>query len=590
MSEELYLLLLSAAVLAAAAAASVVYLLYCELKALKGGTRALMRSANVPVCSPRIRSAAGWELWQSIKILAGKSRQSERAKENFAAAIGLTSALAAASSAEEQAAKTLAEVIMTELKQEAAALAVLLPAKDGEMKLVYACGLPGTRAEEIVLLAFYEARQKIPEVFSAYFSPRDGSAFDLRSFGIEELFITTFTLAGGGSGAIWLGFAPGVLPLSWERKNFLSTVTRHAAASFSAARTLKDRDEAAQRERDFLLGLSHDLRAPGNRALYSLRHLLLEKNLPSEAREEAACAEQSIEEQLALITDILDFARHNKGFLRANRQPVAVRQQLEKLLQKYHAEALSRGLKFQAEDCPNAILLVDPKHLNRMVHNLMSNALKYTEKGSIDVSFRRIDSFLEIQIGDSGGGINEALRRRLFREYERGEAAQNVEGAGLGLALTRILAELNGGGVFYQPREEEGSVFTLLLPLDLTLQESFAAPQAPLRTILVVDDDPAVCRVTAGYLRDCADEVHQALSVADARMKAETVKPDVVVADLHLNDGDITLLLEDLPPSTPVLIVSGDAENSVQRPACRFLEKPVEKETICAALRELVAA
>ena len=194
--------------------------------------------------------------------------------------------------------------------------------------------------------------------------------------------------------------------LSARKKEFVKALAEHAAASFYAAQKARERSEQGVKERDFLLGLSHDMRAPGSRALCILRELRSGHlgRIDNEQAEQLHAAEKAICEQMQLLSDILDYAKHQKGFLQASICDIPLALGLGEILSSYSRQAKKKGLYFVCDEIPNGIVHCDQQHLRRMLENLLSNAVCYTESGGISISFASNEQSLDINIADTGSG------------------------------------------------------------------------------------------------------------------------------------------------------------------------------------------
>jgi CheY-like chemotaxis protein len=226
-----------------------------------------------------------------------------------------------------------------------------------------------------------------------------------------------------------------------------------------------------------------------------------------------------------------------------------------------------------------------------MLDNLLSNAIKYTEVGEVEVSCLLVAGLIEIRMSDTGIGVPPEMQASLFDEFKRGKDAGN--GVGLGLALTKALAELNDGSVHYVPSTQSGSIFSLRLPAVGTTDHVFSSKLFrdvyPVHTLLVIDDDPAACRSTARTLSDLARVVAPAHSIEEARSALVSFQAEVIVSDYHLNDGTLRDLLPMIPDSTLLIVVSGEPIENIRRELCVrkntiLFQKPAEVVEIRAVI------
>jgi CheY-like chemotaxis protein len=263
-------------------------------------------------------------------------------------------------------------------------------------------------------------------------------------------------------------------------------------------------------------------------------------------------------------------------------------------------------------------LVQDERKLRRIVINLMSNAAKFTENGTIRVSAARREDAIEITVADTGIGIAEEYLGRIFEEFERIEPRDHRprEGTGLGLAICRRFAALMGGGIAVQSRLGEGSVFTLSFPVihPTTLAGgTVAASQAPREpdpspprerpagrpgngkaTVLIVDDSKA----NRDYLVQLLESRYRVLVAADGRRAielAQSERPDLILMDLSLPvvDGwEATRTIKRDPALRPIPIIAvtahvtrRDREEVSAAGGDGFLAKPIDEQTLFDTLR-----
>jgi len=259
-----------------------------------------------------------------------------------------------------------------------------------------------------------------------------------------------------------------------ERQQNLGTVT-----TFRDISTRKDMEEDLREARDaallasqhksaFLANMSHEIRTPMNGVLGMLR-LMRETPLNQEQREYAELAGQSAETLLTILNDILDFSKIEAGHLRIERlpcSPVAVFKEVCGLMK---ATAAAKGLAFEfsaASDVP-AEALTDPTRLRQVLHNLLGNAIKFTETGSVSVSCLRRGAMIHFEIADTGIGVDSSQATRLFEPFTQADNSmtRRFGGTGLGLAICKELVERLGGEIGLRGREGGGTIFWFTIPV-----------------------------------------------------------------------------------------------------------------------------
>ncbi len=384
------------------------------------------------------------------------------------------------------------------------------------------------------------------------------------------------------------------------------TERKRADDEIKSARMEAERANRAKSE--FLSRMSHDLRTPLN-AVLGFAQLLSAETFTEEQSE---CVRQIFrggEHLLDLINEVLDIARIEAGQLSLSPEPVDVREIVGHAIALVSPLARQRRITLTSQDSPLAALSVvaDRQRLNQILLNLLSNAVKYNrEGGQVTVGFERVaDNNLRINVTDTGSGIPPQKLRLLFRPFERlGAESTAIEGTGLGLTLSRGLAEAMGGSVGVVSRIDVGSTFWVELRL---AAEMAAAPVPPTElptlayqdgraaTVLYIEDNIANVRLVERVLgRRRAMTLVTASDGRQGLASALTSRPDVVLLDLHLPDlsGEEVLRQLRAEPTlreTPVIVLSADATPGQVRRllasgAEAYLTKPLNIQEVLAVL------
>jgi signal transduction histidine kinase len=221
-------------------------------------------------------------------------------------------------------------------------------------------------------------------------------------------------------------------------------------------------------ETEFLTTVSHELRTPLNRILGFSQVLIEEIDgaLNSDQREDVEAIRTSGEHLKSLVDEVLDLAAMQSGRFELHRQQVQVGPLIEETVRQLFAQVKERDLHIEAKVPPNLTAVdADPKRLHQILSNLGTNALKFTERGSIVFEATEDEDSVTMLVRDTGVGIAEDELAGLFGEFiQAGKKDPRRRGAGLGLAITKRLTELHGGSVSVHSRLGEGSVFGVTLP------------------------------------------------------------------------------------------------------------------------------
>lgn len=322
----------------------------------------------------------------------------------------------------------------------------------------------------------------------------------------------------------------------------------------------RQRRRAWRSEREkamFLAVMSHEIRSPMNAVLAAVE-LLRYTRLDERQRHFADLANSGANTLLRLLDDVLDISKLEAGKLSLHLEPVDLPALVRDVVDLHQLRATEKGIALTLDMPPDpGLLMLDASRLAQILHNLVSNAIKFTDNGGIDVRISLTDNGhgcnrqLDIVVTDSGIGIAEAEQARLFRPYSQTDSSyKSSGGTGLGLAICRELATLMHGAIALRSTPGEGTIVTVTLPVSPaapqaspTLQEPTQAPMPSLVDgrdvhILIVEDSPANQEVLAEQVRSFGCQPHLARDGAEALAQFEAREFDLVLLDCHLPDTD----------------------------------------------------
>ncbi|MDA9411167.1 hybrid sensor histidine kinase/response regulator [Bradyrhizobium sp. CCBAU 45384] len=390
-----------------------------------------------------------------------------------------------------------------------------------------------------------------------------------------------------------------------ERTSELEKARDHALAEHDAAERARSVAVAANETKSrFLAVVSHELRTPLNGVMGVLQ-LLDDGRLSEVQRRHLATAAASGETLIALVDAILEYARLEASTEALETRDFRLDQLIETAADLMRPQAFGKGLSFDLACDPSVGTSVhgDPVRLNRILLNLIGNAIKFTPSGGISVHAaieRRDDhALLRAVVRDTGIGIAPDMHERIFEDFVQADdsIARRFGGTGLGLAIARRLTRLMRGDLTVESTPGNGSVFTLVVPLGKAaggIAQGTLPPQSrPLR-VLLVDDDPINCEVGEAILTRLGHRAAIASNGAAAVALAGSQPFDVVLMDLHMPDMDgveTATRIRQLPlrPMPRIIVVTADASPSTrQRLASAGISKVVSKPILIGALREAI--
>lgn len=356
----------------------------------------------------------------------------------------------------------------------------------------------------------------------------------------------------------------------------------------------------------FLSNLSHEFRTPLN-SITSLCQLLMNRSdgdLSSEQEKQVSFIQRSAAELSELVDDLLDLAKVEAGKIdiRPRHFEVqdifgALRGMLKPLLTGNNLDLI-----FDAE--PNLPpLFTDEGKVSQILRNLISNALKFTRRGHVRLTAHMDESgMMAFRVEDTGIGIAPEDQQRIFEEFVQVESEMQakVKGTGLGLPLSRRLAELLGGSISVESQLGVGSTFQVLLPLHFGERErrpisqvSMPSAQSKGPTILFIEDNLETSFVHESSLKMSNYHPVFALNIPEARNAMRSFTPDVVALDRFLDGEDCLFYIQEMKANGyagPVVVISviDDAAPALTAGADRFLAKPVAPFKLTNTFRELL--
>ncbi|HBX54688.1 ATP-binding protein [Pseudomonas sp. UBA2684] len=369
---------------------------------------------------------------------------------------------------------------------------------------------------------------------------------------------------------------------------------------------IKAREESEQANRaksDFLAMMSHELRTPMNGVLGMLQ-LLETTEMTQEQGEYAALATESTEHLLKVINDILDFSRIERGALELERIGFNLLELIQGSVQVFQHSAQQRGLelKLEAQDGLEQLEVQgDPTRIRQILVNLIGNALKFTEDGSIRVQthWQALDNqvlWFSCAVHDSGIGISPERLEHMFDAFQQADTSisRRYGGTGLGLPIARTLAERMGGTLRAQSQEGRGSIFTLEIPLPFSQHsrpiERHSLPeggQGQGQEVLLVEDNPVNQTVIEAMLRSLGYQVFLVGDGAQAVHSAEQQDFAAILMDcrLPIMDGyEATRQIRRLAGHAGVPIIAltanalqGDREACLDAGMNDYLAKPFKR-------------
>jgi CheY-like chemotaxis protein/CHASE3 domain sensor protein len=399
---------------------------------------------------------------------------------------------------------------------------------------------------------------------------------------------------------------------------------------------------SSQYKSQFLANMSHELRTPLNSTLI-LAQLLQEnkaKRLSNDEVEYAKTILASSNDLLTLINDILDLSKVEAGKIDLNPEKITADHFLQSMKRLFTPLAESRGIQFNLKMETPVEIETDQQRVEQILKNLISNAMKFTEKGAVTLAVTQIKTpagkaKVHFAVTDTGIGITKEQQGVIFEAFRQADGTTNRRfgGTGLGLTISRDLAKLLGGTIEVTSQEGKGSTFTLVLPQNYHVVSSEPAEESHARStpeasrpiekskietaakkivsqlnfkddreslgkgvkvLLVVEDDQNFAKILYDLSREMEFNCLVAITAEEGIEMAETFLPNAVILDMNLPDHSGLAVLDHLKdnPKTrhiPVHIVSGQDSSAAayQMGAIGYTLKPVPRDELKSAIEKL---
>ncbi|MBX3172287.1 MAG: response regulator [Candidatus Eremiobacteraeota bacterium] len=378
-------------------------------------------------------------------------------------------------------------------------------------------------------------------------------------------------------------------------------------------RDITERLQASRAKSHFLANINHELRTPLHGVLAPLS-LLSNTALSAEQRDQVRLIQQSADALFRLVGDILDFTTLESGELKLERLPVSLPKFAESVLEDMQAQAKGKGLalSLSLKQSPRDDLLLDPVRLRQLLQHLLSNAIKFTQEGSIEVSFDFLSSqqLLRCEVRDDGIGIHPQRQESIFEFFTQADASttRRFEGIGLGLSLCVQLVRLMGGRLDLKSQLGRGSTFFFEIPAEAVRNE----PQSPegrgvqskrSLNVLVVEDNPVNQHVMRLMLAELGHRTEVASEGREGLHRYEQESFDLILMDLQMPDlsgFDVARSIRGHErasgrPRTPIVAVTARAladgrEECLKAGMDEYLTKPVSLNELRTLLGQLASA
>ena len=467
-------------------------------------------------------------------------------------------------------------------------------------------------------------RLAVSHIDSAQASSAGSAVADVIGFGTAlmrpSMIVVPLTAHRRTFGALTFVYADSGRTYSDVDFRFAHDMAYRAALAVENARAYRQVQAANRAKDEFLATLSHELRTPLNAVLGWAR--MLRGGAVSQEKMSRAfeVVERNALAQLDLVEDLLDLSRVITGKFRLDVQPVNLTATINAAVEAIQPAATAKGITVKVDAGPDESLISgDEARLQQVIWNLLSNAIKFTLRGGrVNVTLRGQESQFEIEVSDTGEGIEPAVLPYVFDRFRQGDSGttRTHQGLGLGLAIVRHIVELHGGRVdVTSPGKGQGATFMISLPfvqpvriaavksgreVVIPARRPYAAALLGVRA-LVVDDDSDTRELLAEVLRSRGVVVTAASSAEEGLAALDREVPDILLSDIAMPDHDGFDLIRrvrarpaDRGGHVPAVAITAyarpeDTERSLASGYQMHVTKPVDMDELIATVASLTA-
>lgn len=383
-----------------------------------------------------------------------------------------------------------------------------------------------------------------------------------------------------------------------------SEVLERERMELALSRAKEEAEQASLSKSAFLAAMSHEIRTPLNAVVGFIELMADAPPGTTERQSYVEVIRRNSEHLGRIVSDILDLSKIEAGRLEIEKISVDLPKILDEVVASLQPEARRKNLwlKVQYEATLPITIIADPMRIKQILLNLVGNALKFTTNGGVTISARRQDKSLLLLVDDTGAGLDEAQRARIFQPFGQAESstARRFGGTGLGLALSRRLAEALGGDLeLIRSVPSKGSSFALRLPLEIPGLESAAIKESQAEVallkgirVLIVDDAPDNLQLIRAMLGRAGATTMLAGNGQEALAVAMRELPDAIIMDVQMPimDGhEATRRLRASGYMKPIIALTAHAleqqrQRSLDAGCTDHLTKPVDRQFLIATI------
>ncbi len=386
-------------------------------------------------------------------------------------------------------------------------------------------------------------------------------------------------------------------------------ITERKESEQELIRAKEKAEEGDRLKTAFLHNISHEIRTPMN-AIVGFSALLGEPDIDSQSRKSYIdVIMQSSNHLLSIITDIVDISNIEANLIKIVKSELNVNYTLKSLCSLFMPKANEKNIQLSWETIipdSNALILTDRTKFTQILSNLVSNALKFTDKGSVKLAYCLKDNFLEFSVADTGIGIAPQFHEKIFDRFYQVQngSSRLYEGTGLGLSISKAYVEMMGGKMWLSSQPERGTTFSFTIPYERAVEPVVApvAKKAPYgyvfsekKVILIAEDVESNFKLIKYFLAGSNAEVIQASNGKEAVEKFNSAAVvDLILMDIKMPvmDGYTAVrLIREKNSTVPIIAQTAyadDREKAIECGCSGFISKPFDKKALFKVLSEFI--
>jgi signal transduction histidine kinase/DNA-binding response OmpR family regulator/HAMP domain-containing protein len=366
-------------------------------------------------------------------------------------------------------------------------------------------------------------------------------------------------------------------------------------------------EDSTRLKSQFLASMSHELRTPMNSILGLTELILNSSSVRGKNKERLEVVLRSGRHLMNLINDILDLSKIEAGRMDLRQESVSLDNLIEEVELAIKPLTFNKEVKFKVKRKinTNILILTDKGRVTQVLINLLGNAVKFTEKGDVELHISAPDDeTLRFDVKDSGIGISESDLKIIFEEFRQvdGTSTRKFGGTGLGLSICKKIAEILGGSISVESEIGKGSTFSFSIPLNIKIKEKDEKVKINVETlvknrkhpVLIIDDDPEIRYTIGQYLISRGYDVVYAEDGETGLQKAIELQPFAITLDVILPKKNGWTILQDIKehPATcniPVILISvmGDKNLGYGLGAFEYFVKPISPDKLLTVFTKL---